>query len=95
MGRIKKVQGNVSCEVCGNNQGQCFEVRLGGERHVFDSFECAMHELTPRCAFCGCQILGHGVQFENAIYCSDQCANDNGVRDFETRIKYKEKESFI
>ena len=95
MGRIKKVQGKVICEVCGNSQGQCFEVRLGGERHIFDSFECAIHALIPRCAYCSCQIVGHGVQFGNEIYCSYQCANDNSIRDFEAHIIFKEKESFV
>jgi len=94
MSRVNKVQGNASCEVCGKNQGQCFEVRLGGERHIFDSFECAMDALTPRCAHCGCAFVGHGVQFGNTIYCSHQCANDNSVREYEARIILREQANF-
>lgn len=31
------------CEVCGNDYDKPIEVALGGETHVFDSFECAIH----------------------------------------------------
>ncbi len=91
MSRVNKVQGNASCEVCGNAEGQCFEVRLGGERHIFDSFECAMDALTPRCAHCQSAFVGHGVQFGNRIYCSNQCANDDGVREYEARVMLREQ----
>ncbi len=74
MGSVKNIQGNVSCEVCGNNQGQFFEVHLGGERHVFDSFECAMRAFSPRCHQCGCELLGHGIVLGDALYCSYECA---------------------
>jgi hypothetical protein len=94
MSRVNKVQGSARCEVCGNSRGQCFEVRLGGERHIFDSFEFAMDALTPRCAHCGCSFVGHGLQFENAIYCSYQCANDDGVREYEARIILREQANF-
>ena len=33
--------GMAQCEVCGNEYDKTFEVTLGGQRHVFDSFECA------------------------------------------------------
>ncbi len=94
MGRIKSMQGNISCEVCGNNQGQCFEVRLGGEKHVFDSFECAIRALTPHCGYCGCQLTGHGIVLGNTIYCSYQCANDDSVREHEQHILLRERANF-
>ena len=31
------------CEVCGNDYDKSFEVVMAGQRHVFDSFECAAH----------------------------------------------------
>ena len=91
MGRIKGVQGNVSCEVCGNNQGHCSEVRLGGEKHVFDSFECAIRALTPHCGYCGCQLTGHGIVVGNTIYCSYQCAHDDSARENERRVILREQ----
>ncbi len=40
----------AKCEVCGNDYDKSFEVMLAGQSHVFDSFECAIHALAPRCA---------------------------------------------
>ena len=91
MGRDKSVQQNMSCEVCGNDHGQCFEVHLGGEKHVFDSFECAMHAFALHCGFCGCELIGHGIVLGNTIYCSYQCANDDSAREREMRIRLREQ----
>ena len=52
------------CESCGNDYDKSFEVTAGGKRHTFDSFECAIHVLTPKCNHCGCRIVGHGVESE-------------------------------
>lgn len=68
------------CEVCGNAYDKCFEVRTNaGTTHVFDSFECAIHLLAPRCVHCGCQIIGHGMEEEGVFYCCAHCAGQNGV----------------
>jgi hypothetical protein len=91
MSRVDDVQGQASCEVCGKSQDRCFEVLLGGEKHVFDSFECAMHAMTPKCALCGFQILGHGVHVENALYCSYQCANLFSSSEYESRVMLRER----
>jgi hypothetical protein len=50
------------CEVCGNDYDKTMQVMVGGETHVFDSFECAIHALAPRCAHCQCAIVGHGIE---------------------------------
>jgi len=34
-------------EVCENDYDKAFEMVLRGERHIFDSFECAIHVLAP------------------------------------------------
>lgn len=75
MGKGRKVHGKSNCEVCGKHQEQSFEVYLGGERHVFDSFECATFGLTPKCATCGCTVLGPEVLVDDILYCSDPCAS--------------------
>jgi len=33
----------ATCEVCENEYDKAFEVVVGGQRHTFDSFECAIH----------------------------------------------------
>jgi len=94
MSSENKMHGKASCEVCGNNRERCFEVLLGGERHIFDSFECAMLALTPKCALCGCRIVGHGVQVENTFYCSNLCANLHSVREYEAHVLLREQAHF-
>ena len=91
MGSINRMAGNARCEVCGNDTIQCFEVRLGGEQHFFDSFECALRTLSPHCGYCESQIRGHGIVFGNTVYCSYECANDDSTRQFEARKKINEQ----
>ncbi len=38
----------ASCEVCGNEYDRTMDIIVAGERHVFDSFECAIHAIAPR-----------------------------------------------
>lgn len=75
-----------ACEVCGNEYDKWFEVRRGGETHVFDSFECAIHALAPKCAHCGCRIIGHGMEAEGVFYCCAHCASKHGVHNLEDRV---------
>jgi len=67
------------CEVCGNDYHRSFEVLAAGERHVFDSFECAIHRLAPRCEHCGIKVVGHGIEADGLIYCCAHCARHEGV----------------
>ncbi len=69
----------AQCEVCGNEYDKAFEVRIGGESHTFDSFECAIHAVAPRCRHCECKIIGHGVEANGSIYCCAHCASEAGV----------------
>jgi 3-hydroxyisobutyrate dehydrogenase-like beta-hydroxyacid dehydrogenase len=62
------------CEVCGNDYPKSFTVDLGGDEHVFDSFECAIHALAPECAHCGCHVIGHGVEIGESVFCCSHCA---------------------
>jgi len=91
MSRNKNQQESTYCEVCGNSHGQFFEVHLGGERHVFDSFECAMRAFSPRCGHCGCELLDHGIVLGDTLYCSTQCANDHSAREYERRVMRREQ----
>jgi hypothetical protein len=74
------------CEVCGNDYDKTFEVIAEGESHTFDSFECAIHLLAPRCAHCDCRVIGHGVEADNSIYCCAHCAEMSGVAGLEDRV---------
>ena len=74
------------CETCGNDYDKSFQVHLGGTTHTFDSFECAIHMLAPNCLHCGCKIIGHGVEADNAMYCCAFCARQVGVKHAEDRV---------
>jgi Rieske Fe-S protein len=67
------------CEVCGNDYYLAFEVIAAGNRHVFDSFECAIHRLAPVCNHCGCKIIGHGIEANGTFFCCAHCARTAGV----------------
>ncbi len=68
-----------ACEVCGNVYDKVFEVVLGGATHVYDSFECAIEALAPRCGHCNCRIIGHGVEHEGKMFCCASCAQHEGI----------------
>jgi hypothetical protein len=75
-----------ACEVCGNKYDKAFEVVMAGKRHVFDSFECAIHAVAPVCEHCGCRIVGHGVEDDGHIYCCAHCAKTQGVVGLRDRV---------
>ena len=65
------------CSTCGNVYDKAFTVTRGDQSWVFDSIECAAHSIAPACAHCGCLVLGHGVESDNAIFCCAHCARTN------------------
>ncbi len=71
----------ATCEHCGNEYDKTFHVRMDrtGEEHVFDSIECMAHVVAPRCAHCGCSILGHGIESDGSMFCCAHCARSMGV----------------
>ena len=73
------------CETCGNEYDKTFDVVRNGERHTFDSFECAIHMMAPTCAHCECRIIGHGVEQGDSIFCCANCAEQMGVSSLRDR----------
>jgi hypothetical protein len=63
----------ATCDVCGNNYEKSFTVTQGNITRTFDSFECAIHSMAPRCAHCECAVIGHGVDDGKRIYCCEHC----------------------
>ena len=66
----------AACEVCGNDYDKSIEVVAAGQRHTFDSFECAIHRMAPRCEHCGCVVIGHGHEVDGRFYCCAHCARE-------------------
>jgi hypothetical protein len=69
----------AQCEFCGNSYGKSFEVVMEGVRHAFDSFECAIQALAVQCQYCGCRIVGHGMEVDGRFYCCAHCAKMSGT----------------
>lgn len=77
----------AKCEMCGNSYDKTFDLILhDGSKHTFDSFECAIHMVAPKCNHCGCRISGHGVEDSGAMYCCAHCARMKGVRGLDDRV---------
>jgi|GEM_PF-826777 len=77
----------ATCEVCGNHYDQSFELRLGGEAQVFDSFECAFYAVAPTCACCDNRIAEHGIEVAGLFFCCAHCMQHYGlVPEFNLRL---------
>ena len=76
----------AKCEVCDNDYDKAFTVTKDGQQHTFDSFECAIHALAPRCAHCECRIIGHGIEADGTFYCCANCAKHSGVSGARDRV---------
>ena len=75
-----------TCDVCGNAYDRTFTIDCGPRGGgTFDSFECAVHALAPRCRHCECRILGHGVESDGEIYCCAHCARQTGATEVQDR----------
>jgi hypothetical protein len=74
------------CETCGNDYDKAFQITAAGQSHIFDSFECAIQGLAPRCAHCDCRIIGHGVEAHGTIFCCAHCATQKGASEVRDRV---------
>jgi Rieske Fe-S protein len=75
----------AQCLQCGNEYDKDFEIVMGGQSYVFDSFECAIATLAPTCKHCGCRIIGHGTEVNGTFYCCANCASAEGVQGIRDR----------
>ena len=69
----------AKCDTCGNDYEDAFRIIIKNQSYDFDSFECAIHALAPTCEHCGCRVLGHGVQFDETVFCCVHCASAAGA----------------
>lgn len=76
----------MNCEVCGNSYDKAFQLVADGATHVFDSFECAIQAMAPRCAHCQCRIIGHGTEAGGKMFCSAHCAHAGGYQAIRDRM---------
>lgn len=76
----------MKCENCGNDYDKSFTVQLAGKDHNFDSFECAINVLAPKCEHCGTKIIGHGMEAGGKMYCCAHCAQHEGASELRDRV---------
>jgi len=82
-----RVNQATRCDTCHNEYDKTFDVVMNGNTYTFDSFECAIHLLAPRCDHCSCRIIGHGLESNGVFYCCDHCAEASGVMGLRDRIE--------
>jgi hypothetical protein len=75
----------AKCETCGNDYDKTIQVTAQGKTHTFDSFECAIQALAPRCVHCSVRIIGHGLEKSGRMFCCDHCATQEGVTELRDR----------
>ena len=75
----------ATCDVCGNSYDKTFQVTMQNKTSTFDSFECAIQALAPRCAHCDCRIIGHGSEKDGKMFCCAHCAGAAGAREIRDR----------
>jgi hypothetical protein len=73
------------CDKCGNDYDKAFQVTMAGRTQTFDSFECAISMMAPRCGHCDCAIIGHGVEADGRMFCCAHCAGHAGVQGLKDR----------
>lgn len=74
------------CDVCGNDYDKSFQISGPGGSGTFDSFECAIHKLAPKCSHCGCMVIGHGIESDGTFYCCANCAREAGEKGARDRV---------
>ncbi len=73
------------CDVCHNDYDKPLKFDYQGQTLTFDSFECAITRLAPKCPHCSCRVIGHGVEASGNIFCCAHCAKQSGVVGVEDR----------
>jgi len=77
----------ATCDSCGNEYDKPLEITKDGQTHTFDSFECAINKLAPRCDHCGVTIIGHGLEAgDGRFFCCAHCAKQAGVEELADRV---------
>lgn len=74
------------CENCGNDYYKAFQIIFHGKEYTFDSFECAINALAPKCEACETRIIGHGVETSGKMFCCAHCAKKKGVHELRDHV---------
>lgn len=64
------------CVNCGFNIEKDYILFINGTEFTFDSFECAVNFVAPRCANCNSIIMGRGIQQSGDMFCCSTCSKE-------------------
>lgn len=64
------------CMNCGLNIEKDYILYINGTEFSFDSFECAINFVAPRCAHCNKIILDRGIKHDDEIFCNPFCRKE-------------------
>lgn len=64
------------CLNCGSNIEKDYILFINGTEFTFDSFECAVNFVAPRCAHCNSVVMGQGITLSDQTFCSPQCSKE-------------------
>lgn len=70
------------CDGCGRDApvARTFTVAVGENVGRFDSVQCAITVMAPRCPRCCCRVLGHGADGHHGlIFCCEHCRDEWGT----------------
>jgi len=62
------------CMNCGLNIEKDYILYINGTEFTFDSFECAINFVAPRCSNCNTIIIGRGIKYSDEIFCGQNCS---------------------
>ncbi len=75
------------CACCGNSYDKGIHISTSdGRTYYFDSFECAIQVLAPKCSVCGVRIIGHGIEGAGRMFCCACCAERGGISGIVDRV---------
>ncbi|MDO9184358.1 MAG: hypothetical protein Q7U04_18225 [Bacteriovorax sp.] len=67
---------DTRCVNCGLNIEKDYILLINGQEFTFDSFECAVNFVAPRCKHCNAIIINSGVEMDGEIFCNSQCSSE-------------------
>lgn len=62
------------CDNCGINIEKDYILYINGTEYTFDSFECAINFVAPRCSNCNSVVMGRGIKAAGEVFCSTSCS---------------------
>jgi hypothetical protein len=70
---------NEKCLNCGSSIEKDYILFINGAEYSFDSFECAVNFVAPRCSHCQSVIFGTGLKDAGVMFCNTTCSEKGQI----------------